>query len=287
MSYQSLTNKLFEVKYKEVADKQKSIVNLFPSFYDRVNKVKEHGGTQLTKTEGEVWTFKVRAGDDARFKRGDVYSVRVFFDGIENSIEEGAKQRGNWTKSGEHLNLSALGAWGINHCDLSFSCNCKASRYWGPNYQRTQVGAELDHDEQRPPDVRNPNQYGINCKHVQNLMDTLQFYSGTFATEILKKYYSKFILDLEKKLLKKKFNGATKAKPVAQPETPETNKLDVSKSQQEEEFNQGEPEETEKEEMAKLKGKPQVKKSEPIKKLSPKQEQEAEDFNNPKEENEL
>ena len=118
-------------------------------------------------------------------------------------------------------------------------------------------------------------------------MDTLQFYSGTFATEILKKYYSKFILDLEKKLLKKKFNGATKAKPVAQPETPETNKLDVSKSQQEEEFNQGEPEETEKEEMAKLKGKPQVKKSEPIKKLSPKQEQEAEDFNNPKEENEL
>ena len=225
MSYSSLIEKLTikEITYKQVADKQKSIVRLFPSFHDRVAKVKAHGGTQLTKVEGEVWTFRVKSGDDARFKRGDVYSVRVFFDNVEKAISEGAAHRDNWTKDGKHLNLSKLGGWCVFHCDLAFSCNCKASQFWGPNYQRTQIGAELDHDEQRPPNIRNPNQDGLNCKHVQNLADTLPFYGQTFAVEVLKKYFSKFILDLEKKILAKRFNSKSTPQVEPKEEKPVTN----------------------------------------------------------------
>jgi len=187
-----MSNLLLELNYTDIANKQRSIVNLFPPFRGRVDTVKNNGGVRMVGYSKDLWKFTVASGTE----QGKSYTIRVFFADVENAIRTGAEQRGNWTKDGQHLNLNKIGHWVIVHAELLLSCTCPASQFWGPNYQRTKDRAELDHDEIRPPKIRNPHEYGINCKHVQVIFDVLPFYNGTMATQ-LKKYYKDFIINLE------------------------------------------------------------------------------------------
>ena len=234
---------LLEMSYSQLAAKQQNIVNLFPTFRDRVKKVANNGGVTLSKKENALWTFTVQSGDEKRHAAGITYTVRIYFAEVENAIESGAKERGNWTKDGQHLNLNKLGQWVIMHADLGVSSTSPGDQFWGPNYQRTRAGAELDHEENRPPVIRNPNEFGIMGKHLQLVFDVLPFYAGTMATE-LKKYYRDFIVGIEADMLKKRFKSP-KATPkaVQKPEekpAPGTQgrnlKLTPKEEQDEEEF---------------------------------------------------
>jgi hypothetical protein len=233
---------LKEIDFGDIKNRQQSIVKLFPSFRDRVKNVNNFNGSKagahLIKKERDLWTFSVGSGTTKDL----IYTDRVFFDKVDWAIKQAATMRGNWTNDGKHLNLTKVGQFVLMHADLGLSCNCPASLYWGPNYQRTRVGAELDHDEVRPAKIRNPHEYGINCKHLQSVMDALPFYGNDMAQE-LKKYYSDFILKVEKQMLKKQFNAPDKEEPVEQPK-PEIN----PEKEKPEEFAQQEIEPEEEEE---------------------------------------
>jgi len=78
--------------------------------------------------------------------------------------------------------------------------NCPADTYYGGDYIRSQpkYQAKYGDQENRPPDKRNPKQYGAHCKHIQALYKSLPWYKTTMA-QWLKKEYGSVIQKAEKK----------------------------------------------------------------------------------------
>ena len=97
--------------------------------------------------------------------------------------------------------------------DLAMDCSCPASTFWGPNFIRTQRQAQFGDQENRPPKIRNPKQYGISCKHADDVLERLPFYTGDYA-KWLKTFYDReiqemvrTILDVEEEQLAKEAEG--------------------------------------------------------------------------------
>lgn len=226
---------IYELKYADIVKKQKSIVKLFPTFYNRVKKVMANGGIKSFKADKDLWTFEVNSGDPARHAKGITYHVQVYFAGVPTVLEQLAKDKQYWTRDGKKLNLNALGRGVIYGAELLLSTESPGDQFWGPNYQRTMAGAQWDREETRPPNIRNPQQFGLNGKHVQLVLDVLPFYTQTMAKE-LRKYYSKLILDLEKKTLHAEYNPKQTAAAVEQEpeEQPEAGPRDYPEEESEE-----------------------------------------------------
>ena len=215
---------LYELTYRDIVKKQQSIVKLFPSFYQRVAQVARNGGVELVKAERDLWTFRSQSGDPVRHAKGITYLIQIYFAGVPTLLEQLAKDKLYWTKDGKHLNLNALGRGVIYGAELLLSTESPGDQFWGPNYQRTMAGAQWDREENRPPNIRNPNQYGLNGKHVQLVLDVLPFYTSTMGKE-LKKNYRELIVDLEKKALHAEYNPkqiatAIEQEPQDEPVTP-------------------------------------------------------------------
>ena len=208
--YNDLSTQLLEMTFADLVKKQKSVVRLFPTQKDREKKVAGNGGAKLTGVERGLFTFTVASGDPARHAAGVTYITHVQFNGVEQALERAASDKRNWTRDGRHLNLNALGRVVIYDTDLKVSCNCQASQYWGFNYIKTKTDTEYNYPEDRSPDIRNPSQYGITCKHFGWILDVLPFYTAT-AGGMLKKFYRDFIVDLEKKALHAEYNPEHRA----------------------------------------------------------------------------
>ena len=69
-----------------------------------------------------------------------------------------------------------------------FVHNCPADTFWGPEYIKTQRQAQFGDQENRPPKIRNPKQYGALCKHCDLVFAQLPMYVSTFA-KFLKDFY--------------------------------------------------------------------------------------------------
>lgn len=82
-----------------------------------------------------------------------------------------------------------------------FVHNCPAFQFWGPAYTLTQAHAKYTHPENRPPNIRNPHQYGCQCKHSSLLWQVLPTYTSTMA-KWLNIYYLGIIGGAEHKVLK-------------------------------------------------------------------------------------
>lgn len=59
--------------------------------------------------------------------------------------------------------------------DLSLKCNCPAFTYWGFEYILTQLDAVFGGEEDRYPEVRNPDLEGIVCKHLARVLYIFPF----------------------------------------------------------------------------------------------------------------
>ena len=241
---------IYELRFADIVKKQKSVVKLFPSEYEREKAVGKNGGAKLTSINRDLLTFQLASGDDQRHAAGVTYITHVQFLGVEQVLERAAMDRKNWTKDQRHLNLNALGRAVLYGSDLKLSCNCPASQYWGFNYIKTQSDTEYNYPEDRSPDIRNKNQYGVVCKHFGLTLSVLPFYAVTVGT-MLKNFYGKFILDLEKTATHNQFNPEQEETPQATPK-PVANKPEVKKpvvkklapkeeEQAEDEFKNGEP----------------------------------------------
>jgi hypothetical protein len=67
--------------------------------------------------------------------------------------------------------------------DLMLHCTCPSFLFWGYQYLLTQIDAAIV-PEDRPPNVRNPKQRGIVCKHLNRALRSFPFFTSDFARHI-------------------------------------------------------------------------------------------------------
>lgn len=193
---------LIEATLSQVARKQKSVTRLFPDFFTNPVKVPgiiSKGGLRMTGMEKDVWKFNVHSGSE----EGKWYEVVLRWKNLVPAIQRGAQDRRNWTKpkGGERrVNLKKLAAYIFKKGDVEFDCECPADAFFGGDYIRSQpkYQAKYGDQENRPPDKRNPKQYGAHCKHIQALYKALPWYKTTMA-QWLKKEYGSVIQKAEQK----------------------------------------------------------------------------------------
>lgn len=104
------------------------------------------------------------------------------------------------------------------HSNYKISCTCPAFLYWGFKYILTQRGDVLGPGENRYPKVRNPDLFGIVCKHLWLVLgkfedeikkfidELLPYYKRMFGlrgTEGLQRLRQKFDKDAIRKLIEK------------------------------------------------------------------------------------
>tara|TARA_B100000745_G_C20145123_1_gene392655 strand:- start:465 stop:1160 length:696 start_codon:yes stop_codon:yes gene_type:complete len=71
--------------------------------------------------------------------------------------------------------------------NISVHCTCPSFLFWGYQYLLTQIDAAMV-PEKRPPNIRNPQQRGIICKHLNRTFRSYPFFIGDFAKYINKNH---------------------------------------------------------------------------------------------------
>lgn len=175
---------LNELNYNGVMRKQASIGKLFPTFPQRVRDVAAQGGVTLVEKMPDTWHFKVPSSKGDGVK----YDVYVRFVNLEEMLKKYSADKRLWNKAGTKVNYTLLASEVLNSVDIETDCACPADLYWGPEYIKTQRGAQYDHEENRPPKKRNPKEYGIICKHGELVFEVLPMYTTTFS-EFLRLYW--------------------------------------------------------------------------------------------------
>jgi len=108
--------------------------------------------------------------------------------------------------SEQNIPVYDLSVVGYHNFALSagvFVHNCPAFLYYGPAYilGRPKYDAKYTDPEHRPPNKRNPKQYGATCKHFTNVLKALPFYTGTIA-KWLRDFYARDIAGYEKEAMR-------------------------------------------------------------------------------------
>lgn len=187
---------LNELNYGGIMRKQASVDKLFPGrFRKRVRDLASVGGVTLVEQMPETWHFKVPSSNIK--DNGIKYDVYVRFRNLEEVIKKLAGDRRLWNKDKTNIDLRFLSAEILNKVDIETDCACPADLYWGPEYIKTQRTAQYDHEENRPPDIRNPHQYGALCKHGELVFEVLPMYTGTFS-----KFLERYWMDVIEKTVK-------------------------------------------------------------------------------------
>lgn len=201
---------LSEAKYKELMDKQSSITKLFPTFYERVKAVAAKGGVKMEDQDNRAWYFKVHSGTKDNVWYDDV----IEFKDIENVVGELAKDRMLWKKNSNEIDYNKLSQVVLQQCELRLGCSCPAQLYFGGDYvlSLSRYDAKAGDKETRPPNIRNPRQYGAFCKHLGAVMKVYLFHGNTLA-KWLREYHGKAIAKIGKEANKEaeKFKAAGKA----------------------------------------------------------------------------
>lgn len=245
---------LNELNYNQSMRKNMSVFRLFPKFGQRIADVNKNGGVSLANQAPELWTFNVASGT----KPGVRYAVYLKFKGIPELINKHAGNKKLWNKGETTIDYSKLAPEIMNELDLESDCNCQADLYWGGEYLKTQRKAQYDHEENRPPKIRNPKQYGLLCKHSTDVFQRLPFYTSTFAN-FLKKFYAQDIQNVVDSFTKEKEQFKQAGKELGKKEI----KPEVKKEFKKGELHKETPEELKKKEMEKDKKKGSVNPEEP------------------------
>jgi hypothetical protein len=183
-----------EATASQIRRKQKSINKLFPQFPERVKAVQDKGGLRLKKVDQETWKWKIHSGT-----KSDVwYDAVLHFKNVEPLLRKLVADRRLWSKDRTKVNLNKLSREFLKRADIQIQCGCPAARYWGSDYilSKPKYDAKYGDKETRPPNVRNPKQYGAMCKHEANLFKVLPFYADTVA-KWLNDFYPELIGEVE------------------------------------------------------------------------------------------
>ena len=194
MSMCLLEKTLEEATLKDLARKQRSITTLFPPFNKRVKKVADMGGIRFMGMEKDKWTFAVHSGTKDRLW----YNVEIGFINIVEVLEKMVLNLRLWKKDKSGVDMRKLAGPVLFNTDLQLRCNDPSDKYFGFHYirNRPKYDALYGEEEDRPPRVRNPRQYGGFCKHITAIINRLPLYEGTFA-KFLSKFYKETIERME------------------------------------------------------------------------------------------
>jgi len=186
-----------ELDYKGILRKQNSVTRLFPQFYDRVKQVGRSGGVTLQKQEGDKWLFTVASAT----KSGKEYDNYIRWVDLENQIRVQMADSSLWKSDQSGVDVKKLASVILYQTDVELFCSCPAFLYFGPAYILTTRKAKYTKPENRPPEVRNPREYGAVCKHLQLVLDVLPFYLNTMV-KYLNTAHAKLIASIEKQYKK-------------------------------------------------------------------------------------
>lgn len=226
-----IENIIDEVNFKGIVRKQRSINRLFPDWPDKVKGIANLGGLRMRSSNPDEWFFKIHSGT-----KSDVwYDVHLRFKNVDELLGKHVKDRRLWVRDKSKVDMRKLSKKMLYGLDLQIDCSCPAALYWGPDYILSlgKYDAKYGRREIRPPKIRNPKQYGIVCKHLQNLLNVLPWYESTMA-KWLNEFYGDKIRELEGRA-KEEFGWVKKAG------------VELGKKKEETE-EEGEKEEVEKEE---------------------------------------
>jgi len=175
-----------EATTKQLQRKQKSVTRLFPQFPDRVKAVADNGGLRLKEVEPEMWHFKIHSGT----KKDVWYDAYLKFKNVAPTIQRIVMDRRLWIGDKSRVDRKKLARKFMDTVDVQILCSCPAFQYWGPAYILSLGKYDAKHTDRelRPPRIRNPKQYGAFCKHLQNLMKVLPFYTDTVMEWIVDFY---------------------------------------------------------------------------------------------------
>lgn len=191
-----LLQQLNEISISGIAKRQKDITKLFPTFFDRVQAVVDKGGVRLNNLQKDLWQFRVHSGtDDNKW-----YEFNFHIKDLVNLLNKYVPDKSLWTKDKQRADLRKVARAIFFDADVQIECSCPAAQFWGPNFtqSRPKYDAKYGRKENRPPKKRNPNEYGILCKHGNAVLKTLPFYITTIA-KWLKENYADKIKEIQDK----------------------------------------------------------------------------------------
>ncbi len=193
----NIYKRIDELTHAGLLRKQQSITRLFPDFGKKVKGIGDMGGLRLRQMDADTWNFKVHSGT----KSGVWYDDVLRWKDLQQQLTNHAKDARLWTKDGQHVDLRKLAKTLLAKSDVQVHCSCEAFKYWGPNYilDLSKYDANAGPGENRPPNTRNPKQYGAVCKHLQNVLNVLPWYLTTMA-KWLKDFHTEEIRRVENQL---------------------------------------------------------------------------------------
>lgn len=194
---------LNERPFRHILAKQKNIGQLFPTFPARVAAIDT---AELYEETPGLWHFKVSAVTTPNVDFWDVY---VQFRDIALKIREYGKRHNQWKSDGSGIDLDKLANRILTNADMRVWCSCPCNQFWGFAYIQTTHQTKYGDPENRKPRVRNPDQRGTGCKHLQKVFDKLPSLKSTLAGH-LKRFFSDDIKAIEKEVFheKAKFKAA-------------------------------------------------------------------------------
>jgi hypothetical protein len=190
-----LLQQLNEISISGIAKRQKDITKLFPTFFDRVQAVVDKGGVRLNNLQKDLWQFRVHSGtDDNKW-----YEFNFHIKDLVNLLNKYVPDKSLWTKDKQRADLRKVARAIFFDADVQIECSCPAAQYYHHYTQsRPKYDAKYGRKENRPPVKRNPNEYGILCKHGNAVLKTLPFYITTIA-KWLKENYADKIKEIQDK----------------------------------------------------------------------------------------
>ena len=158
---------LNEMTYKEIS----SMID--PNFISHALRAEELEGSFFEKIENDMLIFYVPSSEYA--DNGIKYINAIQFD--------------EYQEVGQDPDLTAIEKarmllW-VGH--IRVECSCPSFQYHGYRYICTIMDAAI-WPETRKPNVRNPKDRGIVCKHLNRTMRVLPFFSGDIAKSIKEQF---------------------------------------------------------------------------------------------------
>lgn len=123
-------------------------------------------GIQFMNFDKDIMNFEIESSEFA--SNGIHYLCGVQFMDWDNLMQD---------SDFNYIERARLLLWSG---DIKLHCTCPSFLYWGYQYLLTSIDASV-YPETRKPVVRNPQERGIVCKHLNRILRALPFYSGEIA----------------------------------------------------------------------------------------------------------
>lgn len=158
---------LNEATYKEIA----SLID--GNFLNQKIRADALKGIHLDGFEDNTMLYTI---ESSKFQNNRIrYQCRVQFDEWDDIAQD---------TDFNFVEKSRMLLWVGN---IRLHCTCPSFLYWGYQYLLSAIDASV-YPEERKPEIRNPGERGIVCKHLNRILRVLPFYSGQIAKELKIQY---------------------------------------------------------------------------------------------------